>query len=139
MTPPAEGNTVPATIADAEVLLAKAQEFSRSADDALREERFATTTLNAVHAGILAADAISAVRAKVVWKGEHGGAPAHLSRAAGEDGKQAANQLRRLLPLKNRTEYEAITITAQQASSAALAAQRIVTIAARCVSSATHS
>jgi hypothetical protein len=133
MTPRTERNTTTATIANALVFLAKAQELSRSADDALLDERFATTTLDAVHAGILAADAISAVRAGVVWKGEHGGAPGHLSRVAGTDGKQAANRLHRLLPLKNQTEYEAITTTAQQAKTAALAAQRIVAIAERCV------
>jgi len=138
MTPPT-GKTAAATISDARILLAKAQEFSQSADDALAKERFATTTLDAVHAGLLASDAISAVRAGVVWKGEHGGAPAHLSRAAGQDGKQAANHLRRLLPLKNQTEYEAITITAQQAAAAAVAARRIVTIAVRCVNSAARS
>jgi hypothetical protein len=135
MTPPSGSTTAPASTADARVFLSKAQEFSQSADAALREERYATTALDAVHAGILAADAISAIRGGVIWKGEHSQAPHHLSRVAGGDGRQAAAHLRRLLPLKNLTEYDAALIGGTQAESAALAAQRIVAIASRCVRS----
>jgi len=137
VTPPADGNTAPATITDARGFLAKSQELSQSAADALDQGRSLTATLDAVHAGILAADAISAVRVKMVWNGEHAGAPAHLSRVAGEDGKQAAQHLSRLLPLKNQAAYQARSITGPQAIVAVQAAQRIVAIAVPSVASIT--
>ncbi|MGO8873554.1 MAG: hypothetical protein ACLQPH_19540 [Acidimicrobiales bacterium] len=84
---------------------------------------------NAVHAGIGAADAITAARAAVVWKGEHSQAPAHLDKVGGEDGRKAAAQLRRLLPLKNRAEYDPDPISVSEAKAAVTSAARMVRIA----------
>jgi hypothetical protein len=86
-----------------------------------------------VHAGIGAADAITAVRAAVVWKGEHSQAPAHLEKVGGDEGRKAAPHLRRLLPLKNRTEYDPELIAATEAKTAVTAATRMVRIAEKTV------
>jgi|NGEPerStandDraft_6_1074524.scaffolds.fasta_scaffold03838_8 alkylation response protein AidB-like acyl-CoA dehydrogenase len=88
---------------------------------------------NAVRAGIGAADAITAARAAVVWKGEHSQAPAHLEKVGGEKGRKAAPQLRRLLPLKNRAEYDPEPISATEAKAAVTAAARMVRIAEQTV------
>jgi hypothetical protein len=50
---------------------------------------------NAVHAGIGAADAITAARAAVVWKWEHSQSPAHLDKVGGDDGRMAAARFAR--------------------------------------------
>ena len=65
----------------------------------------------------------------VVWKGEHSQAPAHLEKVGGEDGRKAAAQLRRLLPLKNRAEYDPDPISESEAKAAVIAAARMVRIA----------
>jgi hypothetical protein len=95
-----------ASVADARAYLAKAREFLRAAEDALALSNRVAATGNAVHAGIAAADVITSARAAVVWKGEHSQAPAHLEKVAGSDGKKAALHLRRLVPMKNRAEYD---------------------------------
>jgi hypothetical protein len=81
--------TRPAGPEEAAAFLAKAEEFLRAAQDSLELGNNTAAVGNAVHAGILAADAIAATRSRAVWRGEHAQALAHLE-AAGEDGKQAA-------------------------------------------------
>jgi hypothetical protein len=88
---------------------------------------------NAVHAGIGAADAITAARAAVVWKGEHSQASAHLEKVGGAEGRKAASHLRRLVPLKNRAEYDPDPISVSEAKAAVTAAVRIVRIAEQVV------
>ena len=88
---------------------------------------------NAVHADIGAADAITAARAAAVWKGEHSQAPAHLEKVGGEEGRKAAPHLRRLLPLKNRAEYDPDPIAAPEVKAAVTAAGRMVRIAEQAV------
>jgi hypothetical protein len=63
--------TTPASAADARAYLDKALEFLRAAEDSLELGNRVAAAGNAVHAGIAAADAITAARATVVWKGEH--------------------------------------------------------------------
>ena len=48
---------------------------------------------------------------------------------AGADGKQAARHLKRLIPLKNRAEYDPAPLRGADAASAVKAAERIVEIA----------
>ena len=127
-----------ASVADARAYLAKAREFLRAAEDALALSNRVAATGNAVHAGIAAADAITAARAAVVWKGEHSQAPAHLEKAAGSDGKKAASHLRRLVPMKNRAEYDPDPILASEAKAAVTAAIRIVRIAEQIVGQLEH-
>jgi hypothetical protein len=120
---------------DARAFLDKAREFLRAAQDSLDLSNHTAAVGNAVHAGILAADAISAVRTRAVWRGEHAKAAGHLE-TAGEDGKLAARHLRRLLPMKTRAEYEPTPIRAADARAAVQGADRLVALAAAALASA---
>lgn len=133
--PRSRAQTRQAGVTDAAAYLAKASEFLRAASDSFELGNNTAAVANAVHAGILAADAISAVRSREVWRGEHSQAASHLE-AAGEDGKQAARHLRRLLPLKTRAEYDPAPIRAADAKAAVSSAERMITIAAQAVISA---
>lgn len=116
---------------DARAYASKAHEFLQAARSSLEAGNNVAAAGNAVHAGIAAADAIAAARAGSVWRGEHGQAPAHLEAAAGEDGRQAARQLRRLLPLKTTAEYDPDPVPSARARMAVQAAERMVDIADR--------
>ena len=133
--PRRRAQAVPAGLSDARVFLDKAREFLRAAQDSLELSNNTAAVGNAVHAGILAADAISAVRTRTVWRGEHAQAAGHLE-TAGEDGKLAARHLRRLLPMKTRAEYEPTPIRPADARAAVRAADRLVALATAALSAA---
>ena len=63
--------TRPAGPDDAASFLAKAEEFLCAAQDSLGLGNNTAAVGNSVHAGILAADAIAAIRSSAVWRGEH--------------------------------------------------------------------
>ncbi len=132
MAPRRQAAPRPATRADAVAFLGKAGEFLRAAQDALALGHQVAATGNAVHAGIAAADAIAATRLGAVWVGEHSQAAGHVDQA-GTDGRQAAAQLRRLLPLKHRAKYDPRPVPISEARSAVRAAGRLVAIAERVV------
>jgi hypothetical protein len=117
-----------ASRAHAAAYLAKATEFLRAAQDSIGLRNYVAATGNAVHAGIAAADTIAAATLGSVWIGEHTLASGHVQ-AAGYVGKQAATQLRRLLPLKNRAEYDPEPVPAADARAAVKAAERLVQLA----------
>ena len=129
MTAVRRTQTRPVSGADARVYVDKARKFLRAAEDSLELGNRVAAAGNAVHAGIGAADAITAARAAVVWKGEHSQSPAHLEKVGGDEGRKAAPHLRRLLPLKNRAEYDPEPISATEAKAAVTAAVRMVRIA----------
>jgi hypothetical protein len=133
MTAARRTQTRPSSAADARAHLDKAREYLRAAEDSLELGNRVAATGNAVHAGIAAADAITAARAAVVWKGEHSQASAHLEKVGGDEGRKAAPHLRRLLPLKNRAEYDPEPISATEAKAAVTAAARVVRIAEQTV------
>jgi hypothetical protein len=110
---------------DARAYLGKAVQYLEVAQEAAKAERWAPAVGNAVHAGILAADAVAAKELGEVWRGEHGGAVGHVQKA-GTDGKAVARDLQRLLGLKTRAEYDPHPGTRQQAEQAVKAAQRVV-------------
>ena len=124
------GGTRKATQADARLLLAKACEFRDVAKEALDEDRRDAAVGNAVQAGILAADAISAEKLGSTWKGDHKDAMAHVERVP-KEGKAAARDLGRLLPLKSRAQYDPIPSTEKDAKNAVKAADRLVARAER--------
>ena len=124
-----------ASPAEARFHLAKAKEFVRAATDSLDLGNHIAATGNAVHAGIAAADAICAMKAGAVWKGEHSQAAAHLEASGEAEGRQAARHLRRLLPLKSKAEYEPVPVPPAEAAGAVEAARRIVAIAEQAVRS----
>lgn len=113
---------------DGRAYLSKASEFLHAARESLTAGNYSAAVGNAVHAGILAADAICACELQTVWRGEHGQAVTHLERA-GTEGKQAARHLKRLIPLKTRAEYDSAPVRSTDASSAVKAAERMVEIA----------
>ena len=82
---------------------------------------------NAVHAGILAADAISAHGLGEVWSGDHEGAVDHVKRTP--VGKEAARHLHRLLSMKSRAQYDWVNPTPKQVEQALKAARRLVELA----------
>jgi hypothetical protein len=128
VNPPFRGQARAASRADAKAHMSKALEYMRASNDSLALDNRTAATGNAVHAGISAADAIAAARIGSVWVGEHSRAPAHLEKA-GEEGRQAAAQLRRLLPLKSKAEYDPSPISRTDARAAVKAAERITAIA----------
>ena len=93
-------------------------------------ERDPRVYISGMHA---AANAIACVHSGSVWTGEHGQAAAYLERAAGTEGAAAARQLRRLMPLKNRTEYDPVQLSEIESAGAVEAARRIVSVAERAV------
>jgi len=132
MTPRRQAATRAANRGDAVAFLAKSREFLRAAQYSLSLEHRVAATGNAVHAGIAAADAIAATRLGSVWVGEHTQAAGHVE-GAGTDGRKAAAQLRRLMPLKNRAEYDPVPVPVSEAKSAVKAAERLLAIADRVV------
>jgi HEPN domain-containing protein len=132
VTPRPRAKTRAATPADAKNYLQKSKEFLRAASDSLELGNCTAATGNAVHAGISAGDAISAVLIGAVSQGEHADAVGHLENIGG-DAKSAARQLRQLLPLKAQAEYDPSPLTVAVARRAVTAAERIVAIADRVV------
>jgi HEPN domain-containing protein len=129
------GKQQPVNVADGEAYLTKANEFLHAARESLTAGNHSAAVGNAVHAGILAGDAISAVKLQTVWRGEHMQAVTHLE-LAGADGKQAARQLKRLIPLKNRAEYDPAPLRGTDATSAVKTAERMMEIAGTAIRSA---
>ena len=132
--PRAKPQARPAGTSDARSYLDKAQEFLRAAQHSLELSNHTAAVGNAVHAGIAAGDALSAARTRTVWRGEHAQAAGHLE-AAGDEGGQAARQLRRLLPMKTRAEYDPAPMRAADARTAVQAAERMVTLAVQALAS----
>jgi len=128
-----EAKTRTVSRADARRYLSKAREFLTAAEDSFEHENFVATVGNAVHAGIAAADAITAARAGQVWKSEHTQAARHLESAGGPDGKKASSQLGRLIPLKNQAEYDPSPMSRRAAEGAVKAATQLVALAERAV------
>jgi hypothetical protein len=115
-------------LAEARGFAAKAVEFLAVAEDALERGQFTAAAGNAVHAGIMGADAITGVRSASRWSGEHAQAATHLAKA-GPEGDRAAPHYRRLLELKPRAEYDPAPIRRTDAEGAVRAAKRLVDIA----------
>jgi len=88
------------------VYAGKADEFADAAGSEVLAGRHIAATSLAIHAGINAADAVCGARL-----GERAGGEDHdhvltLLGQAGPDGAKVEKELRRLLPLKTRVEYE---------------------------------
>jgi len=109
----------------------KAQEYADAATSELQAERYIAATSLAIHAAINAADAVCGARL-----GERAAGDAHeqalgMLRNAGDDGASVERDLRRLLPLKTRTEYEPDDIASGTATRAVERALRCVATAQR--------
>lgn len=129
------GRTRAVNAAEGQAYLTKADEFLYAARESLTAGNHSAAVGNAVHAGILAADAICVVELRTVWRGEHVQAVTHLE-LAGDQGKQAARHLKRLIPLKARAEYDPAPLRSSDADSAVKAAERMLEIAGAVVRTA---
>lgn len=126
---PSELSTRRVTSAQVRTYLGKAEEFLAAARESLgAEHRLAATSL-AVHAGISACDAICGARTGQRAAGSDHGQAASLLGKAGLEGRDAARILARLMPLKNRAEYEPADVPRATAKRAVDQAERIVQIA----------
>ena len=113
--------------------LGKAEEFLTAARESLDAGHALAATSLAVHAGISAGDAICGARTGQRAAGaDHGQAVALLGQA-GREGKDAARLLTRLMPLKNRAEYEPQDVPTASTARAVDQAERIVQIARQVV------
>lgn len=113
---------------------AKAEEFAEAASDLEAGRNIAATSL-AIHAGINAADAVCGARLGQRAAGEDHDQVLVLLRQAGPDGAEVERELRRLLPLKTKAEYEPDGIAPSIAAKAAARAQRCAAVARRVATS----
>lgn len=111
--------------------LAKAEEFAANARAALLAKRWNSAGLDAIHAGISAADAamIASAGVRSVSK-DHGAAVGLLRRMVPEAGATQERQLTGLLGMKNAVEYEQRLVTEAEARALAEHADRLVRWAA---------
>ena len=110
--------------------LGKAEELLAAARQSLDAGYTLAAASLAVHAGISAGDAICGARTGQRSAGSDHAQAAALLEQAGREGKDAARLLARLLPLKNRAEYEPQDVPKSTAVRAVEQAERIVQIAA---------
>jgi HEPN domain-containing protein len=126
---PREARTRRVTAAQARTYLGKAEEFLEAARESLEAGHSLAATSLAVHAGISACDAICGARTGQRAAGSDHGQAVALLNQAGREGKDAARALTRLMPLKNRAEYEPEEVPKATAKRAVDQAERIVVIA----------
>ena len=124
------------TAAQARSYLSKAEEYLAASENEFEAERRIAATSLAIHAAINAADAVCGIRL-----GRRAAATDHdqviaLLGQAGTDGTEVARDLRRLLPLKTKAEYDPDYIALSAASKAVGRARRCVAVARRVVSTA---
>ena len=110
---------------------AKAQEYVEAAAAELKADRTIAVTSLAIHAAINAADAVCGARLGRRAAGGTHEQVLTLLRDAGRDGAEVEKHLRRLLPLKTKTEYELDDIPVSAAAGAVERAEQCVTIALR--------
>jgi len=84
----------------------KAEEYADAAASEIEAGRYIAATSLAIHAGINAADAVCGARLGERAAGEDHDQVLTLLRQAGPDGTKVEKELRRLLPLKTKAEYE---------------------------------
>lgn len=126
---PRETRTRRVSPAQVRSYLSKAEEFLTVARESIDGAHTLAATSLAVHAGISACDAICGARTGQRAAGsDHGQAVAILGQA-GREGKDAARLLTRLMPLKNRAEYEPQDVPKATAIRAVEWAEKLVQIA----------
>jgi hypothetical protein len=124
--------------AQARSYLAKAEEYLAAAETELAEERGIAATSLAIHAAVNAGDAVCGVRLGKRAAGQDHDRVGALLKEAGRDGAELDKDLRRLLPMKTKAEYDSDEIPLSAASTAVGRARRCVAVARRVVASATR-
>ncbi len=130
---PREPRTRRVAAAQTRTYLGKAEEFLAAARESLEAGHSLAATSLAVHAGISACDAICGARTGQRAAGSDHGQAVTLLDQAGREGKDAARALARLMPFKNRAEYEPEAVPKATAKRAVDQAERIVGIARQVV------
>ncbi len=133
-----QARTRKVTAAQARSYLAKAEEYLAASESELEAKRPIAATSLAIHATINAADAVCGVRLGKRAAGQDHDRAGELLKEAGRDGAELNKDLRRLLPMKTKAEYDPDNISLSAASKAVERAQRCVAVARRVVSSATR-
>jgi hypothetical protein len=119
----------------AQKFLAKAQEFFESASGDLLNKRWNAAGLNAIHAGISAADAaVVASSGQRSSSKDHSAAVDLLTSAVPEAGASQLRQLTGLLGMKNAVEYEQRLMTESETRALVEQSGRLVRWAATVVS-----
>ncbi len=131
---PRPGRTRPVSAAQVRAYAAKAGEFAEAAASDLGAGRNIAATSLAIHAGINSADAVCGARLGKRAAGEDHDQVLALLGQAGPDGAEVERELRRLLPLKTKAEYEPDDIAPSVASKAVERAQRCAAVARRVAS-----
>lgn len=113
--------------AQAHKYLTKAQEFYAVAEAALADDRWNAAGLNAIHAGISAADAaiVVSIGARSASK-DHSTAVDLLRASVKEATASQVRQLTGLLGMKNTVEYEQRLVTEAEARSLVAQSGRLV-------------
>jgi hypothetical protein len=109
----------------------KAEEYATAAASELEAGRCVAATSLAIHAAINAADAVCGARLGQRAAGDDHDQVLVLLRQAGKDGAAIEHQLRRLLPLKTKAEYEPDDVAPAVATKAVERAQRCTLVARR--------
>ncbi|TVR20852.1 MAG: HEPN domain-containing protein [Ilumatobacter sp.] len=121
--------TKPVSGAQVRACAGRAEEYADAAASEIGAGRYIAATSLAIHAGINAADAVCGARLGERAAGEDHDHVLTLLRQAGPDGTKVEKDLRRLLPLKTRAEYEPDDIAPGVATKALERAQRCVAVA----------
>jgi hypothetical protein len=121
--------TRPVSAAQVRAYAGKAQEYADAAVSELESERYIAATSLAIHAAINAGDAVCGARLGKRAAGEDHDQVLTLLKQAGPDGAVVEKELRRLLPLKTKAEYEPDDIAAGVATKAVERAQRCIAVA----------
>lgn len=121
--------TRPVSLGEARLVLGKAEEFLATAAEARTEERNSAATGNSVHAEINAANARLGALSGLRGAGQDHNQVVELIKALPPIGSAAANQLRRLVPLKTKAEYDPAPISAIQAAAAVRQAEELAATA----------
>ena len=109
----------------------KADEYAAAAASELEAGRRIAATSLAIHAAINAADAVCGARLGQRGAGDDHPQVLALLRQAGNDGAAIESDLRRMLPLKTRAEYEPDDIAPSDAARAVERAQRCALVSHR--------
>ena len=131
---PKPGRSKPVSATQVRSYAAKAEEFAEAAVSDLAAGRNIAATSLAIHCGINSADAVCGARLGTRAAGEDHDQVLVLLGQAGPDGAEVARDLRRLLPLKTKAEYEPDDIASSVAAKAVERAQRCAAVARRVAS-----
>lgn len=131
---PRPRRTKPVTAGQVRSYAAKTEEFAEAAASDLAAGRNIAATSLAIHAGINSADAVCGARLGKRAAGDDHDQVLVLLHQAGPDGAEVERELRRLLPLKTKAEYDPDDIAPSVATKAIERAQRCAAVARRVAS-----